>query len=176
MNLSRALAGNLRFQFRVEQKDSVEVVEFHGFLDDESILPTFDSYRTEPVVIDLAHLKGLDSEGARLWKLFCRNHAGMKFILRNLPVAFVQNANFLPEFLPKNCTVESAAVKLTCEVCDIEQIVFFQKDNHFTVYPGGFGLLSGGTSHHPRNCSCGRGKLTMMESATRYFDFLSQTS
>lgn len=175
MDLSRALAGTSSFQFRVIQKDGKEVVELHGFIDEESILPSFSSYRTDPVILDLSHLKGIDSEGARVWKSFCRNHSGLAFVLRNMPVAFVQNANFIPDFLPKNCLVESAAVKFACEVCDTEKTEFFQKDNHYTVYPGGFGILAGGTSHTHRNCSCGKGKLMMMESVNKYFDFLSQT-
>lgn len=176
MSLSRALAGNAGFQFKVVQHAGHEAVELHGFIDEESTLPAFSSYRTEPVILDLAHLKGLDSEGARVWKAFCRNHEGLRFILKNLPVSFVQNANFLPQFLPKNCTVESAAVRFTCDTCDVERIEFFQKENHYTVYPGGFGLLANATAHTHRNCACGKGKLSMMESATKYFDFLSQTS
>ena len=176
MDLGKGLAGSSTFHVRVRQENGVEVTELHGFIDEESVLPAFNSYRTDAVVIDLSHLKGLDSDGARVWKSFCRNHEGLKFILRNIPVAFVQNANFLPQFLPKNCSVESAAVKFACEVCDTEKIEFFQKDNHYAVYPGGFGMLAGGTNHDHRNCACGQGKLMMMESVNKYFDFLTQTS
>jgi hypothetical protein len=161
------------FQWRVLERGGKEVVEFVGFIDEDSELPTFNSYRSTPVIIDCVKLKGLDSEGARVWKTFCRNHSGLKFILQNIPVSFVQNANFLPEFLPKNCTIESAAVKFTCETCDIETVEFFVKDNHYAVWPGGFGMLNLGSQ---RPCSCGKGHLSMMESVTKYFEFLKETS
>lgn len=162
------------FRWNAKEVNGVELIEFHGFLDEDAELPAFSSYRDSAVIIDCSKLRGIDSEGARIWKSFCRKHVGLKFILQNIPVSFVQNANFLPEFLPKNCTVQSAAVKFTCEVCDIEKIEFFEKDNHYTVYPGGFGLLMAqGT--HSKNCTCGKGNLTMMESASKYFDFLKET-
>ena len=166
---------NASFRWVTTQRGSEEVIEFHGFLDEDAELPAFNSYHAAPVIIDCSKLKGIDSDGARIWKSFCRNHSGLKFILTNIPVSFVQNANFLPEFLPKNCVVQSAAVKLACESCDTEKIEFFEKDNHYAVWPGGFGMLGGGVNHN-RNCSCGQGKLVMMESATKYFDFLNQTS
>ena len=175
MNLTAGSSLDSNFKWARTKRGGDEVFEFHGFLDEDSELPAFNSYREEAVIIDCSHLKGIDSGGARIWKSFCRNHAGLKFILINIPVSFVQNANFLPEFLPKNCVVKSAAVKLACETCDTEKIEFFEKDNHYAVWPGGFGMLGGGASHS-RNCECGGGKLVMMESATKYFDFLSQTA
>lgn len=113
----------------LEGHGNTVTLHFDGPFDEDLELSEVKIEPGKKIIMDMAKLALINSCGCRNWVKWIRtigSSTPVEFV--NCPKEFIENANMIDGFVPKNGSINSFSVPYYCEACDNLTTKIFKSD------------------------------------------------
>lgn len=121
-----------RCQVKLMKKNEYQVVEVHGYIDENFSSVTKDIPASDFYLFNFKNLLSINSSGIREWIKYITQYPKAKFILAECPKVFIDQVNMVEGFINKNCQIISFYVPYFSEDNDSEKLLLAQFGKHYT--------------------------------------------
>ncbi len=165
------LAMKYQSQFKVFSGDTECSVHIEGPINENTIFSQIDLQGAKILILDLEHVRSLNSMGLRNWMLWIRSlKSRSQTFFRNCPRVVVDQMNILQGFLPMGAVVESFFVPYWCSSCEHEENHLATRGRDFME--GTVDTPEGLTLTETRPCPVCSGQMEWDIIPLKYFAFL----